>query len=476
MKKSSHKHILILLILSLSLMLSSCSEKPQEKESLDTKVNSKISAYTTDLHDSAETLSSNASVTEYLSNWAKSKNLNYDTDALGNVIVRIPASESNKNIDPIVLICSYDAQKFKESVSSIAMGLYIAKNIEGSGNINIIFSPSSSGSFDAAKNIASYIPEKAKVFCVSNGSRSSFGFNCGYSSKFTFSNEIKYKEPQGKTAIKVSISGLDGGTPDSRISSYPNPIKEFANILGTYKAKAKIFELASFNGGSNPYDYPKNAEMVIVVGADDEKYFTDSLTSFAESWSKNYEGTYPESKFVFEKTELPAAVFDGASLDNFINAAYTLLDGVYYKNADDSVISITNIGILQTTETAYMISASASSLDKEKIDDLNRDYGIISSLASIKFAVSDERTGWGSIENSEALKLEFAEKLSAAYYDYSGSKLSFKNCIQPTAASVLYELLPNTEMVNIVVSPERTAEYTGTVVTYIINSTEKKDS
>lgn len=476
MRNRSHKHIIAVLVILLSLMIASCGEKPQEKEPLNVKVNNKISAYTTDLHDSVETLSTNANIAEYLSNWVKSKNLKYETDGSGNVIALIPASENNETVDPIVLICAYDAQKFKESVSSMVMGMYIAKNIESSGNITIIFSPSSSGSFEAIKSAAKYIPENAKVFCVSNGSKSGVGFNSGYSSKFTFSNEIKYKEPQGKVAIKVSISGLDGGTPDSRISSYPNPIKEFANILGTYKAKAKIFELASFNGGSNPYDYPKNAEMIIVVSADDEKYFTDSLTSFVESWSKNYSGVYPESTFTFEPTELPKSVFDNASLDNFINAAYTLLDGVYYKNADDSVISITNIGVLQTSENAYTISAAASSLDKEKLDDLNRDYGIISSLAGIKFTVSDERAGWGALENSDAVKSEFAEKLSAAFYDYSESKLSFKNCIQPTAASLIHELIPNADMINMVVSPERASEYTGGIVTYIINSIEKKDS
>lgn len=89
------------------------------------------------------------------------------------------------------------------------------------------------------------------------------------------------------TAYKISISGLTGGTPDGRISSYPNPVKMFGDLLASFKTNSLIFELSSISGGNSSSSYPKNAEMVIVVSEDDVEKFTAKLDKAIEKFDKN---------------------------------------------------------------------------------------------------------------------------------------------------------------------------------------------
>ena len=76
-------------MLILILALTACGKKSSNTEiPLNEKIESKAFAYRIDLLDSAETLTDNNKIQEYLLNWAKSKNLKYVKDDHGNIILR----------------------------------------------------------------------------------------------------------------------------------------------------------------------------------------------------------------------------------------------------------------------------------------------------------------------------------------------------------------------------------------------------
>ncbi len=94
------KHIIIaaaaaavLLMLSGSLFLL-FHEKPEEAPTLNQVVEEKFNAYETDLRDSLGSMNSNTDVGNYLLTWAKNKQIAAVSDAAGNIIYNIPASEN----------------------------------------------------------------------------------------------------------------------------------------------------------------------------------------------------------------------------------------------------------------------------------------------------------------------------------------------------------------------------------------------
>lgn len=93
------KFLTLLLAFSLigsSLILTGCSE---EEEDLSSKIDEKVTAYQTDLQDSAETLTSTEAIRDYLCSWAKAKGIDYTTDGYNNVIMSVKAGKAYKKAD-----------------------------------------------------------------------------------------------------------------------------------------------------------------------------------------------------------------------------------------------------------------------------------------------------------------------------------------------------------------------------------------
>ena len=72
MKKLITAVLLIALVGTALFSLTACSE---EEEDLSMKIEEKVSAYQTDLEDSAGTLTSTEAIKDYLLNWAKEKGI-----------------------------------------------------------------------------------------------------------------------------------------------------------------------------------------------------------------------------------------------------------------------------------------------------------------------------------------------------------------------------------------------------------------
>ena len=107
-------------------------DKSKEAD-LSSRIEQKITAYRTDLQDSASTLSSTDSIKKYLCNWADSKGIDYETDDYNNIILKVASSKGYKDAPPTVIICGYDGEHFANCIDPIAVALYVAKNNEETG-------------------------------------------------------------------------------------------------------------------------------------------------------------------------------------------------------------------------------------------------------------------------------------------------------------------------------------------------------
>lgn len=468
MKRFTALLMTAVMILSAALLSSCGSEEPEAEETLTSKIEDKAMAYKTDLEDSMSTLTDNSRVQKYLVNWAESKSVQVEQDAYGNVIMTAEASPSYEEAPPTVVVCQYDASGtygITDYIPAMASGLYLAKNAVDLGELTVIFAAETQRDFSGISKVNSkYFPDDANVFCLNPGDSQMWSFNSGSRSSYRFTGKVSYTEPSGSIAYTVTIQGLPGGIPDTRISGYPNPIKELGNLLATLKTNAVIFELSDISGGSSASLYPESASATLVIDSNYVEKFESSLNSVIEKFNKKYAEDYPLMTYTFEQTELPSRVFTKDALNDFISTLYTIVDGVYLRDSNDDLISITNLGVLRCADTSWSASAAANSLTDESLADIDQTYETICSLADITYKKTGEHAGW--IGDSES---DFAKSVAEAFNEYSEADMTYRNCVTATSASYVYEKNPSCSIVNVMMGEGKIERYTGTIVTFMTN-------
>lgn len=472
MKKLTAMILIAALAFSCALSLSACKE---EEEDLSSKVEEKVVAYMTDLQDSAGTLTTSDAVREYLQSWAKAKGIACETDENGNVIMEVKSSKAYKKAAPTVLLCPYDGQSFAASIEPMAMALYAVKNNEETGKLTAIFTAEDGHDFSGIQKLDSkYIPDKAKVFCLCGGSKNMWSVETGGRSSYTFTSKAAYTKASGDKAFRISIKGLPGGIPDSRISSYPNPIKELGDLLAYFKTNALIFQLAKVSGGASGSLYPKSASATVVIDENDVEKFQSRMETAIENFNDHYDEfieDYPDVSYTYEEVDLPERVLTQDSLNNFVSGLYTLIDGVYYKDEEENLVAITSIGRLRCTGGQITISAVANSLSAAVLKDINRDYKTLCGLSSFRFKLTGSQEPYAGSADTE-----FVQAVMEAFDQYADADMELKTCVAATNASYVHELNPKAEIINVSVNDARIERYTGTLITYLMNLEHEEEA
>lgn len=471
MKKLTALILIAALTFSCAFSLSACKE---EEEDLSTKIEEKVVAYLTDLQDSADTLTSTEAISEYLQNWAKAKGIACTADSHGNVIMEVKSSKSYKKAAPTVLVCSYDGKNFQNAIEPMAMALYAVKNNEDTGKLTAIFTAEDGHDYSGIQNVSSkYFSNDAKVFCLNGGSKNMWSVETGGRSSYRFTSKAAYTQTIGDKAFRIKITGLPGGVPDSRISSYPNPIKELGDLLAYFKTNALIFQLAKVTGGSSGSLYPKSASATVVIDENDVEKFQSRMETAIENFYDHYEDFLednPDVTYTYEEVPLPDQVLTQDSLNNFISELYTLIDGVYYKDEDENLVSITSIGSVRCKDGKFTISAIANSLSETNLEEIDRDYETICGLSSFKYRKTDSQNPFSGSSDSA-----FVQNVMAAFDQYADADMELKTCVAATNASYIHALNPDVDIINVSVNDARIERYTGTLITYLMNQEHEEE-
>lgn len=460
------KLVSLLLVLSLigtSLFaLSGCAE---EEEDLSAKIEEKVTAYQTDLEDSAGTLTSTEAIRDYLTGWAKAKGVSCTVDSYDNVIMSVKASKAYKDADPTVVLCSFDPTDFSQSIEPIACALYLIRNNESSGKLDVIFTSETGHGFQGVQKLSSkYFRDNTNVFCLNRGSNNMWSANTGARSTYRFTNQVEYTAPTKDKAYRIKIEGLPGGIPDQRISSYPNAIKEIGDLLAYFKTNALIYELAGTSGGSDANTYPKSASATIVIDENDFEKFDARMQTAIENFNDDFLETYPDVVYSYEEVDLPKQVMTSDSLNSTIGLLYTLIDGVYYKDDDDNLISITSIGSIHRDNGTYSISAVANSLTPASLLEIDSQYQIICGLDDVVYKKVSSQKGWNSDSESD-----FIKEIEQAFNDYCGKDMELKDYVPATNATYILEKNEKCNIINVSVNEDRLERYTGTILTFMMN-------
>lgn len=436
-----------------------------EEVDLPAKIEQKIVAYRTDLQDSASTLNSTKAIKRYLCNWAESKGIDYETDEYDNIILNVKAGEGYQDAPPTVILCGYDGEHFDNCIDPLSVALYVAKNNEETGKLTVIFTEDMDHNFTGIKNLdKKYFPDNASVFSLNGGSKNMWSTTTAGNGTYTFSGEVDRTEPRGTQAYRISIKGLPGGIPDEKIASYPNPIKELGDLLAYFKTNSVIFELANITGGTSGSLYPKSASCTIVIDEDDHEKFEKRITTAIENFNDKYEAY--GATYSYKEVKTPDTVLTNEDMNKLVSFLYTTLDGVYERDEEDEILSITNIGAIKCADETCSVYASGNSMTDIGRNQIDLSYTTICGLADVKYTKTSSIDGWSIHKPDED---PFVQEVADAFKEYSDGTMKYRDNIAVTNCSYVTEKNPDCNIMSITVNWKRIEKYAGTLVTFMMN-------
>lgn len=464
--------VLLLLALiagGISIVRSNRTSEP----TLDEIVSDKLEAYQTDISDSLETLTTNEKVADYLMSWAANKSINASCDDAGNIIFALKASSDDlKELNPIVIACEYDSSDMTSYIEPIAAALTVAKNSEVHGSFKVIFMPCENGNMNGASSLSSdYLTDDTDFFFLGKSSSSKVSITTGGYEEFSISDKLNRTSPVHDKAYKITMTGVPSQSLALRQQSLPNPIKQLGSLLASFKSTSFLFELSTFSGGSNAALTPSKASMTIVINSADEEKFIGKMDKAIDKFNEKYSDAFPDIVYSYKEVDVPEKVLTKKETENIISLLYTAPSGVYYKDDDGNIVSVTNIGKISVKDSRLSIKGCLMSSSADIKDELHDLYQTIAGLCNVKIHTETDYGIFSGGGASSALLNRFED----AFITYTDdSKMIVEDAFETTACNILYERNSSMAMIYCGITENTKEKFAGSLITYLSTDTESE--
>lgn len=391
----------------------------------------------------------NDKIKEYCENFAKQRNLKYESDDAGNVIIYKNASADSKSTEPVIIqghldmvwekdeTCNIDFEN--EGLELCVDGDYVfAKGTTLGGDdgiavamclaildsddichppLEIVFTADEEiGMFGAAALDFSMLKSK-RMLNLDSEAEGTLWVSCAGGVRADITLPIK-KVKNGKSSYKITLSGLHGGHSGAEIhKGYANANKVMGTVLENIPEDADI-QIVSIDGGTA--DNAITRESVCVVKTD----FCDFLKIVEKIYDGIKNDFIPEdenARITAERIEYDGYSMDSDSTKAVIELLNTLPSGIIAmsKEIDGLVETSLNLGILKTENDVVRYSfALRSSIDSEK-DKLAARLVEISEKFNSNIELYSSYPAWEYKKESE-----LREMMASIYKDMFGTEMT----------------------------------------------------
>jgi len=375
----------------------------------------------------------------FLENFGKSLGLETLRDAVGNVLVRKPATPGMENCKAVVLQAHMDMVPQKNSsvshnfetdpIEAYIDGEWVTARDTTLGADNGI-------GLAAAMSIlqSTGIPHPAIEMFVTvdeeTGMHGAFGLQPNFLKGDILINMdsedegelyvgcaggidadilFRYKElevPEGDVALKVSLTGLKGGHSGVDIHLQ----RANANKLMFRFLKEAVSELearlASIEGGSLRNAIPREAFAVVTIPADGIDDIIDLVKECEELYIEEYKGVEDKISFTVEQVDLPTGLIPEVVQDDLINAVTACPNGVhrFIQELPTVVETSNNLAIIKSDGNTIIVRCLIRSSVESRKEELASMVVSVFSLAGAKIELVGGYPGWKPNLDSPILK------------------------------------------------------------------------
>lgn len=390
---------------------------------------------------------------EYLFDRAVAHGLQPERDAVGNVIVDVPATPGMEDRPPVILqshmdmVCAADdgfmfdpltdpirAIVTDETITAdgtslgsddgigVALCLCVSDGLIAHGPVRIIYTVNEEDGLDGAFNLdPKYVSDAAYLINLDGEESDSILVSTAAGVQLFFSRETETVPSAGyDAAATLSLKGGKGGHSGIEINkNRANCIRALAGLLLRLRTEGIGFSVASVSGGAAPNAIPSAASAVLAFHSED----TERIESVCAAWQQDtrlfYIASDPDLTALISPAELPDTVLSDRELNNMLSFVTGIPDGVHTVSPDAAglVESSSNLGLFSCDAGGLSATDYIRSSDPERLEEL---IGIQTGLA--------ESRGYtvGQAKVSDAWKFNPDSRLLAmaknAYLELNGKE------------------------------------------------------
>lgn len=375
----------------------------------------------------------------FLENYGKSLGLETLRDAVGNVLIRKPATPGMENRKAVILQAHMDMVPQKNSgvphdfetdpIQAYVDGEWVTAKDTTLGADNGIGVAAAMAVLEA-KDLVHPAIEMFITVDEETGMHGAFGLQPGFLKGDILMNldsedegelyvgcaggldanvSFAYREvavPEGDVALKISLTGLKGGHSGVDIHlQRANANKLMFRFLRTAVAEYEA-RLASIDGGSLRNAIPREAFAVITVPAEGVEDLKDLADDMETLFVEEFAGVEGAISLKVEEVALPAGLMPEEIQDDLINSVTACFNGVYrfIPELPTVVETSNNLAIIKsdgsTIEIKCLMRSSVDSRKEELAAMIESNFA----LAGAKIEFSGAYPGWKPNLDSPVLK------------------------------------------------------------------------
>ena len=203
--------------------------------------------------------------------------------------------------------------------------------------------------------------------------------------------------PETGVALAVALRGLKGGHSGVDIHlQRGNAVKLLGRALWSVALLGHRYDLARFEGGSAHNAIPREAFATVVVPADGQNVLLAALDREVAAIRAEYAPADPGMRLTAEAVTRPDAVWDGATTDRVLRLVNALPHGVEAMSYDipDLVETSVNLATVVPVDGALRVGLSSRSSVDSALEAMRRRVRAVGALAGAAIEEEEAYPGW----------------------------------------------------------------------------------
>ena len=272
------------------------------------------------------------------------------------------------------------------------------------------------------------------------------GVGCAGGTDVTATRTYQEEEtPEFKIGYKVSVKGLQGGHSGMQIHEGLGNANKIMNRIVFDGFENFGLRISEINGGSLRNAIPRESHAIVAIDAIHEDAFILEMALLSTTIRKEFQTMEPDLDISISKVDAPEKIMDLGVQEGVTRALYAALNGVYRMSADipDLVETSNNIArVIVKDGNIHIGCLTRSSVESSKVD-LANTLRATFELTGCEVECSGDYPGWTPNMDSAILKV-----LVKTYQDLNGEKPHVAACHAGLECGILGQHYPDMDMIS----------------------------
>ena len=414
----------------------------------------------------------------FLVEFAKKHNLEYQCDAIGNVVIRKGATAGYENRPTVVLqahtdmVCEKNSDKVFDFENdaiqtyidngwvkadgttlgaddgigiAAALALLIDESVAHPA-IEALFTVDEETGLTGAFNLGEGMVQGKYLINLDSEDEGEVFIGCaGGIDTLAYLPLAEEVAPSNYTYYKVAISGLLGGHSGDDIDKGHANSNKFAARIAERAARLFGARLSYFDGGNLRNAIPREAYIILGVPSDKAIEFESDVKVFGDALCAEFAIVEKGAKIELSKVETPATVLAEQTQYNLLLALIAIPSGVLAMSAamPGLVETSTNLASVKFTKEKIVITTSQRSSSESAKEYAKLHVAAVFTAAGCEVVHSDGYPGWSP--NPQSALLECTKE---AYKKLFGTEPKVRAIHAGLECGLFLEKYPHLEMVS----------------------------